>query len=512
MLNDYSNQIRGDLRTMTTIMSRKVLRAEQAAASERLVNSKVKVLQIGEGNFLRGFFDWMLHECRKQGLYDGAVAVTQPRPGGKPKIEALAEQDGLYTLVIRGLEQGERVERTEVIQVFGQAFDPYANWNVFLSLAESPDLEVVVSNTTEAGLAYRPEALVEGQPIQSYPGKLTQLLYRRFTYFDGDPGRGLVCLPCELLERNGDELRNCVLRYSDDWGYPEAFKQWVREHNRFLNSLVDRIVTGYPDAAQAEAWFSEWGYSDPMLTTAEPYHFWAIEAEPELELERLLPLRAAGLNVHWVDDLQPYQLRKVRILNGAHTLMTPLGLLHGIPQVREAMEHPVLGKLVRETVEKEIIPSLPIAAEELAAYADAVYERFLNPFIFHRLADIAMNSLSKFKVRLLPSLLHDADGGQPLPQGLMQGFAGLLRYYKVAQVSEGFRGYTLAGEPYIVRDDAGHLAAIAAVWAEAESEGWALERTVAGLLGLSDIWGQNLAVRQPQLAAAIAAIIEEMEA
>ncbi|MDQ0060107.1 tagaturonate reductase [Paenibacillus harenae] len=495
---------------MTTIMSRKVLHAEQAAAGVRLANSKVKVLQIGEGNFLRGFVDWMLHECRKQGLYDGAVAVTQPRPGGKPKIDALAEQDGLYTLVIRGLERGERVERTEVIQVFGQAFDPYSNWNAFLSLAESPDLEVVVSNTTEAGLVYRPEALVEGQPIQSYPGKLTQLLYRRFTYFAGDPGRGLVCLPCELLERNGDELRDCVLRYSGDWGYPEAFKQWVREHNRFLNSLVDRIVTGYPDAAQADAWFSEWGYSDPMLTTAEPYHFWAIEAEPELE--RLLPLRAAGMNVHWVEDLKPYQLRKVRILNGAHTLMTPLGLLHGIPQVREAMEHPALGRRVRDTVEKEIIPSLPIAAEELAAYAEAVYERFLNPYIFHRLADIAMNSLSKFKVRLLPSLLHYADGGQSLPQGLLQGLAGLLRYYKIERVDEGFKGYTLAGESYMVRDDASQLDAIAAVWSEAKSGSWPLEQTVARLLGLGDIWGRDLAAGQPQLAAQLAEIIEEMEA
>ncbi|MGO4374865.1 tagaturonate reductase, partial [Paenibacillus sp. MCAF20] len=346
--------------------------------------------------------------------------------------------------------------------------------------------------------------------IQSYPGKLAQFLYRRYIAFEGDPARGLVCLPCELLERNGDELRDCVLRYSEDWGFPEAFKQWIREHNRFLNSLVDRIVTGYPDAEQADAWFDEWGYSDPMLTTAEPYHFWAIEAEQELE--RLLPLRAAGLNVHWVDDLKPYQLRKVRILNGAHTLMTPLGLLYGIPQVREAMEHDTLGKLVRETVEKEIIPALPIAAEELAAYADAVYERFLNPYIFHRLADIAMNSLSKFKVRLLPTLLYYAEGGEPLPDGLMKGFAGLLRYYKVERVSDGFRGNTLAGEPYRVRDDADQLDIIAAVWAKAQSEDWPLEQTVGSLLGLRDIWGQDLAAAHPQLATALAAIIAEMEA
>jgi tagaturonate reductase len=493
---------------MTTLNQGRLNR-EQFAAYEEVRNSPVTVLQIGEGNFLRGFFDWMIHECRKQGLYEGSIAVTQPRPGGKPKIDALASQDGLYTLVIRGLENGVSVQRKEVISVFGQVFDPYSNWDAYLALAESADLQVVVSNTTEAGLVYRPEALVEGQPVQSFPGKLTQLLYRRFTFFEGDPQRGLVCLPCELLERNGDELRSCILRYSDDWGYPEAFKRWVIEHNRFLNSLVDRIVTGYPDEAQAEAWFSEWGYSDPMLSTAEPYHLWAIEAEAGLE--ELLPLRKAGLNVFWVDDLKPFQLRKVRILNGAHTLMTPLGLLHGIEQVREAMEHPVLGRLVRETVETEIIPSLQVAESELREYAAAVYERFLNPFIRHRLADIAMNSLSKFKVRLLPSLLHYSESKEAVPDGLVQGFAGLLRYYKVKRSDAGFEGTTLGGASYTVRDDAGMLETIAEVWSEADQLSWPLEQTVARLLGLVSVWGRDLAAEWPELTVALSAKIAEME-
>ncbi|MNZ74090.1 Altronate oxidoreductase [compost metagenome] len=454
---------------------------------------------------MRGFFDWMIHECRKQGLYNGSIAVTQPRPGGKPKIDALAAQDGLYTLVIRGLENGQSVQRTEVISVFGEAFDPYSNWETYLALAESEELKIVVSNTTEAGLAYRPEELVEGQPIQSFPGKLAQLLYRRYTFFEGAPSSGLVCLPCELLERNGDELRSCVLRYAEDWGYPEAFKQWVLQHNRFLNSLVDRIVTGYPEAAQAEAWFKEWGYSDPMLSTAEPYHLWAIEAEPELD--ELLPLRKAGLNVHWVEDLKPFQVRKVRILNGAHTLMTPLGLLHGLGQVREVMEHGIWGNFVTNTVEKEIIPSLPIAEDELREYASAVYERFLNPFIRHRLSDIAMNSLSKFKVRVLPSLLHYAEHEEFVPGGLVQGFAGLLRYYKVKQTAEGFEGTTLKGDAYLVRDDAGLLEQLAAVWAKQQPIG----ETVKELLGLTEVWGQSLAAQWPQLSGRISASIEEME-
>jgi tagaturonate reductase len=493
---------------MTTLNSNQ-LNEEQASLYEATKLAKITVLQIGEGNFLRGFFDWMIHACKKQGLYEGSIAVTQPRPGGKPKIDALAEQDGLYTLVVRGLENGASVERAEIVSVFSKVFDPYSKWDEYLALAESPDLQVVVSNTTEAGLVYRPEELVEGQPIQSFPGKLTQLLYRRFNYFNGDPERGLVCLPCELLERNGDELRSCILRYSDDWGYSEAFKHWVAQHNRFLNSLVDRIVTGYPDEAQAEAWFSEWGYSDSMLSTAEPYHLWAIETGPGLE--ELLPLRKAGLNVHYVEDLKPFQLRKVRILNGAHTLMTPLGLLHDMEQVREAMKHTRLGSLVRATVETEIIPSLAMAEEELKAYAQDVYERFHNPFIRHRLADIAMNSLSKFKVRLLPSLLHYAEDGNALPNGLIQGFAGLLRYYKVTLGEAGYEGKTLSGASYLVRDDAVLLETIASVWAEAEERQWPQEQTISRLLHLESVWGCDLAALWPELAIAISASIAEME-
>jgi tagaturonate reductase len=485
------------------------LTEEQLSNYRSMKQSPVTILQIGEGNFLRGFFDWMIHECLKQGLYDGSIAVTQPRPGGRPKIEALADQDGLYTLVIRGLENGERVQRTEVISVFGQTFDPYTNWDAYVALAESPDLRFIVSNTTEAGLVYRAEEPEEGKPVQSFPGKLAQLLYRRFTFFEGDPDRGLICLPCELLERNGDELRSCVLRYSEDWGYPEAFKEWVVQHNRFLNSLVDRIVTGYPDDAQAEAWFGDWGYKDPMLSTAEPYHLWAIEAEPEME--QLLPLRKAGLNVQWVDDLKPFQLRKVRILNGAHTLMTPLGLLYGIVQVREAMEHDVLGPLVRHTVEKEIVPSLPVAEQELLEYANTVYERFLNPFIRHRLSDIAMNSLSKFKVRLLPSLLHYAGSGSKAPEGLARGFAGLLRYYKVKRTEAGYEGTTLGGASYMVRDDAGMLETVAKVWSSAEEQRWPISATVERLLGLESIWGRDLAAEWPELGEQLSSCIAEME-
>jgi tagaturonate reductase len=494
-------------------LSNSTLHALDAVGVERSAPGEpraVTVLQIGEGNFMRGFFDWMIQQCHTQGLYDGGIAVIQPRPSGKPKIDKLADQDGLYTLVIRGLEDGERIERKEIISAVANAFDPYSAWDTFLSFAASSELQIVVSNTTEAGLVYRPEPLVEGAPIESFPGKMALLLYKRYLAFEGSPERGLLFLPCELLERNGDTLKECVLRYAEDWGFSAEFHAWVRDHNRFLNSLVDRIVTGHPGEEQAEAWFAEWGYRDELVCMAEPYHLWAIEAEPELE--RILPLRQAGLNVHWVEDLKPYQQRKVRILNGAHTLMTPLGLLHGIEQVRELMEHPELGTFVREAVRQEIIPTLPYPAEELAAYADTVFERYLNPFIRHRLADIAMNSISKFKVRLLPSLAAYAERGAAPPDRLARGFAGLLRYYRVKREGRdgNYRGTALNGTTYTVRDDASALDVFADSWAVAESRRLPPIETAKLLLAQPTLWGRDLSAWNG-LAEAVGLYLAEFE-
>ncbi len=493
---------------MTSVrLGQEVLGESGKERLEALRSAPVTVLQIGEGNFLRGFVDLMLYESRKKGIYNGSVAVVQPRPGGKPKIEALAEQDGLYTVVVRGLEDGKPVERKEVVEIFGRVFDPYSNWETFLDIAKGPELRVVVSNTTEAGIIYRPEALVDGQPAVSYPGKLTQLLYARYLAFDGDKTRGLYIFPCELLERNGDVLKECVLHYCKDWDLPEAFVQWVLEHNRFLNSLVDRIVTGYPDEAQAEAWFKEWGYRDPMLTTAEPYHLWVIEGEPELE--NVLPLVRSGLNVHWVEELKPYQQRKVRILNGAHTLMALVGLVHGLKEVRESMEHPEWGALVKRTISEEIIPSLPYDRQELESYAGEVTSRFLNPFIRHRLSDIAMNSLSKFKTRLLPSIAFYIEND--LPDGLLHGLAGLLRYYTIASGEDGYEGHDLNGERYIVKDDAALLETIAEVWATAEGQHQPLQETLRKLLALEQLWGVDLNASAPGLAEAAANLISQWE-
>lgn len=411
----------------------------------------------------------------------------------------------------RGLENGAAVERAEVLNVFSQVFDPYSDWKRFLSLAELPELRIVVSNTTEAGLVYQPEAWTEHEPIASYPGKLTRFLYHRYEAFQGAADRGLICLPCELLERNGDTLRECILKYCDDWQLPDAFRQWVLEHNYFLNSLVDRIVTGYPKQEQAEAWFEEWGYRDPMLTTAEPYHLWAIEGDQSLAEE--LPLHKAGLNVLWVDNLKPYQQRKVSILNGAHTFMALYGLLQGLEEVRVTMEQEHTSELIKRMVEQEIIPTLPYEDEALKQYAREVYERFLNPFIQHRLSDIAMNSVSKFKTRLFPAIHYYLEKDAKLPDGLATAFAALLRYYQVRKGDAGYEGRTFAGASYAPRDDQSLLEIIEQAWSNhlATRTGASLQAAVVQLLELEALWGLNVNGHYPQIADQLTAILMRWE-
>ncbi|WP_435171869.1 tagaturonate reductase [Paenibacillus glycanilyticus] len=467
-----------------------ILREGEASSYNRMKSYPVKALQIGEGNFLRGFVDWMIHRCNEQGLFNGSIAVSQPRPTGAAKLQELKEQDGLYYQWIRGLNDGELVDRRELISVFSAFIDPYQEWDRFLAQAANPDLELVVSNTTEAGLVYQASEWAPDQPILSYPGKLTLLLYRRFEHFGGDPGKGLLLLPCELVERNGDKLRDIVLQHASDWKLPEPFADWIREHNRFLNSLVDRIVTGFP-AEEANERFEEWGIKDRLLNAAEPYHIWAIEGEEELD-ERL-PFVKAGLNVVWTNDLQSYQLRKVRILNGAHSWMAAYGLLNGLNEVREVVEHPVYGAHLREVVFKEIVPSVPLPEGEMKAYAGQVIERFANPYVRHKLTDIAMNSLSKFKVRLLPTLMAYYERTGDLPPFIVKAFASLLKLYRVKLTEEGaYVGTRLDGSQLLIRDDAAMLAELASLWNKADNGELSLKELLEDVLGRDVWWGMNL--------------------
>jgi tagaturonate reductase len=470
-------------------LDRTYLTGEEAEQFRHLLEFPIKVLQIGEGNFLRGFFDWMIQQLNKRKLFQGSIVVTQPRPHGAAKLAELKGQDGLYHQMIRGIKDGKRIDEKELIFVFSQIFDPYNEWNSFLALAENPDLEIVVSNTTEAGLVYQKSDWNPDEPILSFPGKLTLFLYRRFLFFSGDPGKGLLLFPCELLERNGDALKRIVLAHAEDWGFPEAFREWINEHNHFLNSLVDRIVTGYPED-EASGLFMEWNVEDTLLNAAEPYYFWAIEGDAELD--RRLPLREAGLNVHWVDDLKPFQLRKVRILNGAHTLISSIGLLHGLNEVREAVEHPEFGSLIRKAVMEEMVPSVPLDAEEMQNYAEEVLERFRNPFIRHRLTDIAMNSFSKFKVRLLPTLEAYFEQTGKVPSLISESLAALIALYRVKKEEDRYMGRRLNGEAILLKDDAAILDELARLWEQVEREAMSIEQLVVEVLGSQLLWKRNL--------------------
>ncbi len=509
--------------TMSKTQPLPLLRHHLTSENERrrhdvIRQQSIKILQIGEGNFLRGFADWMIHEMNASGKYHGSVVLTPPTPRGGAKLEKLAEQEGLYTLVQQGLQNGEKVEKRQLISVFRDYVNPYADWESFLQLAELESLDVVISNTTEAGLTYTELDYVPGEPMVNYPARLTVFLHRRFQTFGNDPKRGLMILPCELVENNGDMLKSYVLRYAREFGFGEDFCQWVEQHQLFLNNLVDRIVTGMPQADEYARLTGNWGYEDHFLTSAEPYYIWVIEGDSSLD--QRLPLVQTGLNVKWTQDLQPYRQRKVHILNGAHTLMMPLGVLHNRTTVRELMEDEQLGSWVKQTIAEEVIPSLSLPADELQRYAEETYERFYNPYLEHRLMDIAMNSLSKFQARVLPVLKTYTEKNGHLPQQLVRGFSALLLLYRVQPIEqEGtvlFRSFTLDGQPRDIRDNAEWLQQLAQHWSEGssqhETDGVAdYSKAVQRILSDTRIWQEDLTAI-PGLVEMVASNLNDMEA
>ena len=385
---------------------------------------KETIIQFGEGVFLRGFVDHFLDILNKQGLYDGKAVVIQPRPGGK--VKPLQEQDCKYNLFLRGIRDGEAVSEHSQIESISRCVDPYLRHDEFIALAEQPDFRFVVSNTTEAGIAFDPACRADDAPCLSFPGKVTQLLYRRYQLgLDG-----FVFLPCELIDGNGDTLRNCVLQYADHWDLEPGFSAWVKEKNIFANTLVDRIVTGYPEA-EKDALLPEAGFDDKCMNTAELFGLWVIEGNFENEL----PMQKAGLPVIWTEDVSPYKKRKVRVLNGAHTSTVFPALLCGIETVGEAMND----RLVRAFLEKNlygyILPMLGENEENLA-FAKAVLDRFANPYIRHMWKAISLNSISKFTVRVLPTMTDWRKQRGEWPKSLVFSLACLLKYYKEQPVSD----------------------------------------------------------------------------
>ena len=374
-----------------------------------------RVIQFGEGGFLRGFVDWMLHKVNQKSDFNGSVVVVQPIEMGM--CDMLSAQDCLYTHLIRGVEGVE----CDLIDVISRCVKPYEDFDAYLKLADNPDFRFIVSNTTESGIVFSDEDKITDAPPKTFPAKLTLLLKRRY-----ELGlRGFIFLPCELIDRNGDNLKACVLKYADLWQLGEGFKRWVEEDNVFTNTLVDRINTGYPKGEELGL-----GYEDNMVNTSEFFHLWVVETEHDLDSE--LPFSSADLNVIITrDKLEMYRTRKVRILNGAHTSLVPYALLSGFDTVKSCIDDEGMREHVRKCVFDEIIPTLDLPKEELESYATSVIERFSNPYIKHYLSSIALNSVSKFKVRVLPSILEYIKRFGKTPATLVFSLAKLIEFYKV---------------------------------------------------------------------------------
>lgn len=409
----------------------------------------VKVLQFGEGNFLRGFVDYMIDVVNEKGVFDGSIAIVKPIAYGN--LNMFHEQECQYTLSLRGKENGQTKVVNRIITSVSDAVDTINEFEKYENYAKCETLRFVVSNTTEAGIVYDDTDEFGANPPKTYPGKLTKFMYDRFQHFNGNIDKGLILIPCELIENNGTALKQCVHQFAQLWKLGAEFEQWIDEACIFCSTLVDRIVTGYPNDEVEQMW-NEFGYQDNLLDTGELFALWVIESEKDISAE--LPLDKAGLPVIFTDNQRPYRERKVRILNGAHTSFVLASYLAGNDFVRESMEDETVRKFMMSTVFEEIIPTLSLPKEECEAFANAVIERFENPFIKHALLSISLNSVSKWKSRCMPSLKGYVEKFKEVPKHLSFSIAALMSFYTGTKIREnaliGHRG----NEEYKIMDDA----------------------------------------------------------
>ena len=471
------------------------------AAAQAAPKRPVKVLQFGEGNFLRAFVDHMIDIANEQGVFDGSVAVVKPIPFGT--LDAFHKQDCRYTVMLRGLEEGRRVEKTRLITSVSDAVDAYAEYDRYAAYAKLDSLRFIVSNTTEAGIVLDPSDRFELTPPKTYPGKLTKFLFERAEAFDYAPDKGLIMLPVELIDDNGIELERCVKALASAWQLGERFAAWLESACVFASTLVDRIVTGYPKEDAEELW-ARLGYEDRLLVTAEPFGLWVIESQRDISAE--LPLDRCGLPVLFTDNQKPYKQRKVRILNGAHTSFVPAAFLCGHDTVLEAMQDPLIRDFMQHTLYDEVIPTLTLPREDLLRFAQAVTSRFENPFIKHALLSICLNSVSKWRARCLPSLLGYVQNTGALPERLAFSLAALLALYGEGTLRDGALECVREGSPYTLRDDAPVLAFFA------EHQGIAPDVLAGDFLARIDFFGQDLTQipgLQAYVSAALAAVRNE---
>ncbi|MGM1056528.1 MAG: tagaturonate reductase [Bacteroidota bacterium] len=402
----------------------KKLNRKNTGITEKL---PIKIIQFGEGNFLRAFVNYIIDKLNEEAGYNAGVVVVQPISTGL--VEMLNDQDGLYNLFMRGIKDNKEIQEKRLITCIQNGIDPYKDYQSYLDLAKEEELGILISNTTEAGIAYDENDRLDNHPHNSFPAKVTALLWERFNYFNRNKDKGLAIIPCELINYNANTLKEIILKYSDQWELGDDFVQWINKSNSFHNTLVDRIVPGYP-RAEIKDYQKQLEYEDKLIVTAEVFLLWVIEGDQKLKQK--IPFTKIDENIMVVKDMQPYRTRKVRILNGAHTAMVPFSLMYGNETVKETIDNEFTGKFIRNVVFEEINKTLDLSEEELNSFASEVFDRFRNPFIKHQLSSIALNSVSKFKVRVLPSLLAYNEKYNELPPHLTYAFACLIRFYKGA--------------------------------------------------------------------------------
>ncbi len=476
---------RGNMEVLSKAMTGKMVRP-------------IRVVQFGEGNFLRAFVDYMIDIANERGKFDGDVVLVKPIEMGS--LENFHRQGCQYTVSLRGMVDGEAKVLNRKITSVADALDSYSEYDKYMGLAEIDTLRFVVSNTTEAGIVFDEKDRFDAAPPATFPGKLTKFLYDRFRCFKGDRKKGLVMLPVELIDDNGIELKRCVMQYVDLWNLGEEFRAWVEEACVFTSTLVDRIVTGYPKDAEQEEW-KALGYEDRIMVTGEPFALWVIESSKDISRE--LPLAEVNLPVIFTDNQKPYKQRKVRILNGAHTSFVLASYLCGNDTVKESMEDGDIRNFMVKTIFDEVIPTLELPEEELKEFAEAVIERFNNPYVKHALLSISLNSVSKWRARCMPSLLGYVERFGALPRRLAFSLAALMAFYAGEEIREGALVGSRGGEEYKILDDGKVLEFFR------ENNGKDSRSASEAFLGRVDFFGQDLNQVQG-LTETVAACLEDI--
>ncbi|WP_305768000.1 tagaturonate reductase [Candidatus Epulonipiscium viviparus] len=424
------------------------------AVVKKFTSYPERILQFGEGNFLRAFADWMVELANEQGVYQGRIVVCQPIAKGLGDL--LNSQNCLYNVLLQGA-----TEQLQTIHSISRVINPYEDYDAFSQLAQNPDLDVIISNTTESGIAYVPEDTLADAPPKSFPAKVCAFLYYRYKHFAGDPDKGMLLLPVELIDNNGEKLKQIVIRYAKEWGLEEEFVEWIEKHNEFASTLVDRIVPGYP-RLEIDSITEKLGYEDKAVVACEAFNLWVIEADSKYK--NRLPIHETAANVLWTDDVTPYKKRKVRILNGSHTAVVPLAFLAGFNTVLEFFRDTQFGGFEKDLINDEIIPATDMSQEELRSFADSVLERFDNPHIVHNLIDITLNNSSKFGARCIPTIVDYINKFGTCPKHFAFAIAGFIRFYKVEQQNGDYVGYRDNGESYKIKDDIAVLELFANIW------------------------------------------------